>query len=209
MNSSKILKISEFRSSNSLEKLIVHKIERNSQNERKRKENSPPLIILPTDTVYGLCCLLGDEWRIYEVKKRPSGKPLSLFESNFERCENLVYNLPSRSLLEEIWPGKLTLILRPRENFRQTRFGSKNRSIALRIPNCSLIRNIIDKCGEPLVQTSANLSGLKDPDCIEDLQEIEDKVDLIVDNGHLGSNHLPSTIFDLTNIGRFKVLRRG
>ncbi len=158
-------------------------------------------IIFPTDTVYGVACLLDDKVgieKIYNMKKRDHGKPIAVLVSSVNEVENIgIINDNIRSLYK-YWPGALTIIVNRKNS---------NNTIALRIPNSSISLDILSYFG-PMHTTSVNYSGEKE---INDINEIYDKFHkycdyLVIDKQEFSS--IPSTIVDCTN-DEYKVIRQG
>lgn len=84
------------------------------------------LIIFPTDTVYGIGTNAYNEEackKIYEIKGRPSCKPLSILISDISMIEDLVENISptEQKIIEKFWPGPLTMKFKKRKGqFYQT-----------------------------------------------------------------------------------------
>ena len=79
------------------------------------------LVAVPTETVYGLAGNGLDEAavnNIYEVKGRPTVKPLSLMVSGADAMDSYCLDVPqqARILAEKFWPGPLTIILKAKSD---------------------------------------------------------------------------------------------
>jgi L-threonylcarbamoyladenylate synthase len=128
----------------------------------------------PTDTLYGIGCLaLAPQSckKLFEIKGRPSGKPLPIFVHSVEEARRWTHWTPtSERLAEKHWPGALTMVLEPTEEGKQLLSPGAD-SLALRIPNHSLLLDLLRKTGEPWATTSANMSGgeppLNEPELLE------------------------------------------
>ncbi|MCB1118716.1 MAG: L-threonylcarbamoyladenylate synthase [Chlamydiia bacterium] len=110
------------------------------------------VIALPTDTVWGLAALPSSQHKIYQLKGRPSEKPLITLISSYDQLPPLPPG--TRSLIDKYWPGALTII--PHDK-------------GYRMPNHPLLLDLIAQTG-PIVATSANLSDtppLETPTAIE------------------------------------------
>ncbi len=148
------------------------------------------VVVLPTDTVYGLAARadLSDAVRIiYKLKARSSGKLLPVCVTGVEQAAYICNISPlARQLMSEFWPGPLTLVVPSRKAAG---------TLALRCPNVGWVRAFADSgFDNPLVLTSANISGEKPPDLVSDIRRIlAEQVDLILDGGRALS-HQPSTI---------------
>lgn len=162
-------------------------------------------MVLPSDTVYGLCGDPNSEAvarEIYRLKHRPAEQPLALLAADAETLLELVPELP-RALL----PGPYTVVLpNPAERFRWLT-GSSPATIGVRIPQLpDATAKVLAEVG-PVVATSANLHGGRETRTLEDLpSEIRAGVGALVDGGELPGT--PSTVLDLTR-AEPRVLREG
>ena len=148
-------------------------------------------VILPTDTVYGLCALPEHEAVLYELKGRDRSKPVALLAANVDALLVAVSGL-DRSVLERYLPGPYTLVFE---------------TVGVRVPDLPPpAAEVIREVGV-VAATSANLSGGPDPGRVEDVpEEIRAACGAIVDVGELPG--IPSTVVDLTGPGP-RVLRQG
>jgi L-threonylcarbamoyladenylate synthase len=148
-------------------------------------------VILPTDTVYGLCALRGHEDVLYELKGRDRSKPVALLAADVDALVAAVPGL-DRALLERYLPGPFTLI-----------FGD----VGVRVPELPpAAAEVVREVGV-VAATSANASGGPDPRRLEDVpEEIRAACGAIVNAGELPG--VPSTVVDLTS-GEPRVLRQG
>ena len=117
----------------------------------------------PTETFYGLgaVCSSGKAVRrIYRLKARDAGKPLSLIVSGLDMIETLAFDpLPIfHRLAGEFWPGPLTLVLKASPLF-PARLAGPGHTIGVRIPSVPWLRRLVAKVGLPITATSANTSG--------------------------------------------------
>ncbi|MDC4181704.1 L-threonylcarbamoyladenylate synthase [Mycoplasma bradburyae] len=150
--------------------------------------NNNKLVILPTDTVFGVVCKSKE--KIYHLKQRDLNKKLIYFCSDIEQID--IKNKMFVDLAKQFWPGKLTIVFN-KESYR--------------IPNCSKILKILKKTGK-FYSSSANISNLNPYQNWEDY--LNDKYfnqinDLILIKGKTESEQ-GSTIYNLdTN----EILRNG
>jgi L-threonylcarbamoyladenylate synthase len=116
------------------------------------------LVVLPTDTVYGIAAhpALPDAIaRVYAVKERPAEKALPLLVASADQAATLVDVTPlAARLMAAFWPGGLTLVLRAREGAD---------TLAVRMPDHPVPRALVTALGASLATTSANRSG--QPSC--------------------------------------------
>jgi L-threonylcarbamoyladenylate synthase len=169
------------------------------------------LVLLPTDTVYGLCADARNERavrRIAEVKGRPEAMPMALLASDVDTILAAVPELrASEKLLVALLPGAYTLVLpNPAERFEWLA-GANPQAIGIRVPNLpALARAVLDQVAL-VAATSANLHGQPDPARLEDIpEEIAGAVAALVDAGELPGS--PSTVVALTG-SQPRVLREG
>jgi len=173
------------------------------------------LLIFPTDTVYGLGCSAFHEEaleRVFFMKERPAGKPLPVLVSGLEQVIDwdLIIgpvSLMAREIIQEFWPGALTLIFPASDRIPDLITGGTE-TIGLRMPKCQLLLDLITRTRIPLVATSVNISGmpaLQEMDRL--IAEWAPKVDLILDGGPVRGG-VASTVLDLT-VHPPKLLREG
>lgn len=170
------------------------------------------IIVYPTETFYALGAAAdaaaGIE-KIYRLKERDRGKPLSVVVAELGTAESCAEFLPAvfGRLAGEFWPGPLTLIVKARAGFPPALLGPGG-SIAMRVPGSAWLRELLANFGRPVTATSANISGDAEISRGADaIRLFEGKVDLIVDGGDTPGG-LPSTIVDLTRVPP-RVIRAG
>ncbi len=148
-------------------------------------------VILPTDTVYGLCALPEHEDVLYGIKGRDRSKPVALLAAEIDALVAAVPGLDP-SVLERYLPGPYTLVVG---------------KVGVRVPNLPPAAAEVVRAVGLVAATSANLSGGPDPRRVEDVPaEIRAACGAIVDAGELPG--VPSTVIDLTG-AEPRVLRQG
>jgi tRNA threonylcarbamoyl adenosine modification protein (Sua5/YciO/YrdC/YwlC family) len=148
-------------------------------------------VILPTDTVYGLCALPEHEDVLFELKGRDRSKPVALLAAEVEALVAAVPGLDP-SLLERYLPGPYTLVVG---------------AVGVRVPVLPPAAAEVVRAVGVVAATSANLSGRPDPRRVEDVpEEIRAACGAIVDTGELPG--VPSTVIDLTG-DEPRVIREG
>ena len=120
------------------------------------------LVILPTDTVYGIGCNAADAAaveRLLAAKGRGRQMPPPVLVSDPADLTGLVAQVPeaARALMEAFWPGALTLILEADETLTWD-LGETGGTLAVRMPAHELTLNLLRRSG-PLAVTSANPTG--------------------------------------------------
>lgn len=147
------------------------------------------LVVIPTETVYGLAANALDPQAvlgIYAAKNRPADNPLIVHVSSVDMAKEYAAEWPraAQKLADAFWPGPLTMILPKRENIppEVTCGGS---SVAIRFPSHPVARAVIEESGLPLAAPSANRSGSPSPTCADHVvHDLNGLVDLIIDGGH-------------------------
>ena len=169
-------------------------------------------VLLPTDTVYGLCTTPyrdGPAWRVYRLKRRPETQPTALLARDVDMLLECLPELRGRIgvVARALLPGPYTLVLpNPARRFRWLT-GSRVDAIGVRVPELPApTRAVLDAVGAVLA-TSANLSGGPDPATLDEVpEEIRSACAAEVDAGRLPGT--PSTVIDLTG-SEPRVLREG
>jgi len=170
------------------------------------------VVLLPTETVFGLACLAIDPIsinKIYAIKGRDFNKPLAVCIANLEQAETLgVFNDAARKIAHKYWPGSVTIILKAKPNTGldpRCLSGHKNsETVALRCPAISWR----DHLKTPLALTSANRSG--EADCVDHasaLALLGSEVDAHLETMTSLSGQ-PSTIISVDEIG-CHIIRQG
>ena len=166
------------------------------------------VVVIPTDTVYGLACDPSNTAavsRIYAIKRRPDGLELTLLAASLADLEGDVDLSPAaRTLAAAYWPGALSIIntLKSRR-WAIPRDGS---TLSVRVPAHPLVLELLRRTG-PLATTSANRHGEPTADTAAAVTAaLGAEVDAVVDGGR--SAGLASTIIDCTTTTP-RVLRDG
>lgn len=167
------------------------------------------LVVLPTDTVYGLAANLRVPeavQAIFTAKQRPLEKPLPVLGADLEQLSSIaLFDDRARALGARFWPGPLTLILPRADGFDVDLGGDERRTIGVRVPKEPRALEILRQSG-PLAVTSANRSGTKEAVTIEEARAVfGDDVAAYVDGGRCVG--VPSTIVFL--VGERRLLREG
>jgi tRNA threonylcarbamoyl adenosine modification protein (Sua5/YciO/YrdC/YwlC family) len=169
------------------------------------------LVVLPTDTVYGLCAPAHDltaVGRIDKLKKRPS-QAIALVAASTEALIDCIPELRAgwQGVLDEVLPGAYTLVL-PNPKRRLPRLSpGREETIGVRVPELpEPAREVLTLFGV-VAASSANHHHAPDPRSIEDVpEEMRAAVAVVIDAGELPG--VPSTVIDLTG-AEPRVLREG
>ncbi|WP_224769508.1 L-threonylcarbamoyladenylate synthase [Nocardioides ochotonae] len=169
------------------------------------------LIVLPTDTVYGIGADAFDPAAVaglLAAKGRGREMPPPVLVSSATTLDALATRVPAwaRALVEEFWPGPLTLVCHQQTSL-QWDLGDTRGTVAVRMPDHPVALAILERTG-PLAVSSANTTGLPaatDADAAEEM--LGTSVAVVVDAGSSPGTEA-STIIDATG-ERGRVLRRG
>lgn len=157
------------------------------------------VVLLPTDTVYGLAVIPNDEDAISELfalKARPQNVNLPIMVASKTDLEklNLKFEPSSLKLLHSHYmPGALTLVMGFASDERLPWLEGRD-EIAIRIPNDKRLLQVLEITG-PLLVTSANRHGNPTATAVEEiLADLDGEPDLVVDGGKV--EIVPSTIIN-------------
>ncbi len=169
------------------------------------------LIVIPTDTVYGIGADAFDADAVKDLLKakgRGRDMPPPILVSSATTVDALAADLPgyARALIEEFWPGPLTLVCRQQPSL-QWDLGDTRGTVAIRMPDHDVALAVLERTG-PLAVSSANKTGqpaATDADAV--LEMLGEDVAVVVDAGTSPGGQ-SSTIIDVTG-PQGRVLRRG
>lgn len=118
------------------------------------------LIAYPTETVYGFGSLVRDDavTALAALKARDPSKPFLLLIREAADIPELEWTPSARRLAERFWPGALTLALRVQGGF-PSRILSSEGAVAVRATPHAGLRSLLERLGEPITSSSANLPG--------------------------------------------------
>lgn len=178
-------------------------------NTAKKILEKDGVIIFPTDTVYGIGCNPYSTkaiQRIYQIKKRDETKPFPILGYSKDELNKIVFfDEKSSRLIDKFWPGKLTLVLKLKDQKLKETMGLSDK-VAVRVPNNKCVLSLLKEC-KLLIGTSANTSGtsslIDSKDCNQELSNY----DILIDYGRIQSDG-ESTIIEINN-GELNVIRIG
>jgi len=164
------------------------------------------LVVVPTDTVYGLACRPDQEEPVRALsllKRRSPGQPIALVAAGVDALVELIPELPLRGLVA----GPFTLVVANPERRLPWLTGARPDTIGVRIPVVTgPAAEVLAGIGV-IAATSANVHGAADPNRLSDVStEILEGVGAALDGGDLPGR--PSTVIDLTG-PEPRVLREG
>lgn len=171
------------------------------------------VVLLPTDTLYGLGADPFSEQGIaavYRLKRREPGKPLPVLLADAGQVGRFASSFPAewRTLAGRFWPGPLTLLF-PALPELPGGVRSADGKVALRVPGSALCRSVLAAAGGALTGTSANAAGSAgtgNPEAA--LAGLSGGVDWFVNAGTLPFSAV-STLLDRDGSGRVREVRAG
>ncbi|MCB0941064.1 MAG: threonylcarbamoyl-AMP synthase [Mycobacterium sp.] len=159
------------------------------------------LVVMPTDTVYGLGADAFDSGAVtglLAAKGRGRDMPVGVLVGSWHTIEGLVYTVPhsARELIRAFWPGALSLVVQQAPSL-QWDLGDARGTVMLRMPLHPVAIELLREVG-PMAVSSANISGRPAATTAEEAQhQLGDLVDVYLDAGPSGAQ-TASTIVDLT-----------
>jgi tRNA threonylcarbamoyl adenosine modification protein (Sua5/YciO/YrdC/YwlC family) len=169
------------------------------------------LVVLPTDTVYGLGADAFDPAavrRLLDAKGRGREMPPPVLVGSAATLDALASAVPAwvRVLVEHYWPGPLTVVVREQSSL-QWDLGDTRGTVAVRMPHDPVALELLGRTG-PLAVSSANTTGQPAAtDADQAAAMLADRVSVILDGGPTADDR-PSTIVDCT-AARPRLLRAG
>lgn len=161
------------------------------------------VVAIPTETVYGLAASAYNDdalSRVFSAKGRPQDNPLIVHISSLDMLSEVASDIPKEAekLAEAFWPGPLTLVLKKSEKVAQSVSKGLN-TVAVRMPENKVARDIIEQSGLPLAAPSANISGSPSPTTADHvLADLDGRIDAVVMSGS-SSVGVESTVVTLSS----------
>lgn len=169
------------------------------------------LIIIPTETVYGICCDAFNERavkKLFKIKKRPKTKPLQILISNIKDIKNIAQKIPFKlkKIMKKCWPGPTTIVVKKKKIIPNIVTGGLN-TVGIRIPNHPIAIQLIKAFGHPIAASSANISGKKPPRTARQaVKSLKKGFALAIDCG-ISKIGKPSKVLDASH-NKIKTLRK-
>ena len=168
------------------------------------------VLAVPTDSFYALSVSPFNEMaleRLMHIKGERSHKPFPVLVGDPSQLDQLTDDIPdvARTLMENFWPGLLTLILKARSTLSPILTAGQG-TVGIRQPNDPRVCELMTHIG-PLTGTSANRSGQPPAQSAEDVMEqLGSMVDWVLDGGPSPGGQ-PSTVLQLQP--ELRIIRQG
>ncbi|WP_020417784.1 L-threonylcarbamoyladenylate synthase [Amycolatopsis sp. ATCC 39116] len=159
------------------------------------------LVVLPTDTVYGIGADAFDSAAVralLRAKNRGPDLPVGVLVGSWSTVDGLVLGVPpqARALIEAFWPGDLSIVLPHAPSLRWD-LGTTRGTVMLRMPLHPVALELLRDVG-PMAVSSANVAGRSPASSAQEAQEqLGESVSVYLDGGPSGQP-VPSSIVDLT-----------
>ncbi len=174
------------------------------------------VVAIPTDTVYGLAAAIDRPDavdRLYKLKSRPHEKAIPVLLADEAALDQVAATVPhhARVLMERFWPGALTVVVPARSSLPAevtSVAANGTRTVAVRVPDHPIARDILAAAGGALAVTSANRSG--EPPALDAraVMNLGDSApDVVVDGGPAPLREASTVV--LAVAGEIRVVRKG
>ena len=168
--------------------------------------NNGEIIVIPTDTIYGVGVKADNKKAIRDLMKIKGRKNnIPILVSDIQSALKLFNNLPMKlkNLANKYWPGALTIVYEAKNDKYLT---NSNGTIAVRVPNNKITKMILEKTG-PMAVSSANKIGEKEPENMSQAL-FSDKISMLVKDKEIKKKNRASTIVTFED-NKIKILRQG
>lgn len=146
------------------------------------------IVVFPTETVYGIGTNALNEnsiKKLYEIKKRPLNKPISLLVNNMDMVNQIAKDISKKEyeLMEKFFPGPFTIILKKKDIVPNILTADTD-TVGVRMPDNEIAKKLIEYAGVPIATSSANISGENNETNLKNLiKKFNGKIDCFVDGG--------------------------
>ena len=174
--------------------------------------NKGEIVIIPTDTIFGIACSIYNEnsiKKIFEIKQRPLTLPLSIAIKNKDYFNIVAKEISknAQKVIDKYFPGQVTIVLKKTDIISDLITANQD-YVGIRIPDDKNLQYILNNIDFPIVLTSANIHNYPNCGSVEEVnKQIGDKVNYILD-GKINENKLGSTIVKFEN-NEMTILRKG
>ena len=172
--------------------------------------NNGGIILYPTETIWAIGCksiLKNSVKRVYDIKKRPYNMPLINLIDDINNISNYVENLNVKDFDIIKKNDSPPTIIYPNCKSKYRFLANDLNEISFRVTPINELKEIINKLDSPIISSSANISGGKFPESLNNISEsIINSVDLIL-NFEVKSSGTPSEVIKINN-GKIEYLRK-
>nr|KAF6313906.1 hypothetical protein mPipKuh1_008759 [Pipistrellus kuhlii] len=158
------------------------------------KQHSGSLVVIPTDTLYGLACLVRSSMvldAVYHLKGCSEAKLLAVCLGHVVDVYRCCHVKIPEGLLKDLLPGPVTLVTERLEELSKD-LNPFTSPVGIWIPDHALMQDLAQMFGEPLALTSANFSSQPTSLNVEEFQDLWPPLSLVIDGGPMGMARAPS-----------------
>jgi len=171
------------------------------------------VILYPTDTIWGIGCDATNTkavQRIYKIKERDDSKSMIILLDSVDKLKEYIKDVPPIAYdLISNSASPLTIVYNEAKNISKKLIADDG-TIAIRIVKGRYTARVIKNLGQPLVSTSANISGQPTAGTFNQIsEELKNQVDYVVQHFRTQTRTIrPSTIIKIEEDGKFTILRQ-
>lgn len=169
------------------------------------------ILLYPTDTIWGLGCDATNEEavaRLFELKQRPTSKAMISLVDSMETLRRYVKAVPSDAEREMTQSERPTTVIFPHPFGISSKLMAPDGSAAFRIPNAEYVSELCRRLGNPIVSSSANISGAPAPSKFDDISdEIRDLADYLCLTGRDAGSTKASRILKIEESDTLTIIR--
>lgn len=162
--------------------------------------NKGGIIIYPTDTVYGIGCLINfpnSIERVFEIKQRPKTNPVLIMVKDLEMLKKYAeISLEEEKMLKKNIKKTVSFVIPIKKEKIPGIINNNGDTVGIRFPNVRFLEKLFKEIKYPLITTSANISGKPYPRKFKEIdKEILKRVDLAIKGKNLSGK--PSKVVDI------------
>ncbi len=187
----------------------------NSLNEALEILHNGGVIAYPTETFYGIGASIFNInaiERIYKIKERSKSQALPLIVRDYEQVLEIAHlDTDKANSLQDLtslfWPTSLSFLVKARKNISPLITADTGKIVVRQSPH-SICQELVTALNAPIISTSANKSGEKPAQCIEEISK-DLNIDAILQAGEKPQGGLPSTILEILPKRKVRLIRQG
>jgi len=162
--------------------------------------NKGGIIVYPTDTVYGIGCLINfpnSIEKVFEIKQRSKTNPVLIMVRDLETLKEYTeFNLQEEKVILKNIKKPVSFVIPTKKGKIPGIINANGNTVGVRFPNTRFLKKLFKEIQHPLITTSANISGEPFPRRFKEINEgILKKVDLTIKGRNLSGK--PSKLIDL------------
>lgn len=172
------------------------------------------IVIYPTDTIYGIGCDIFKPKTVERIMQilgdKKKNSAMTFICSDLIHLSDYTRPLPNNvfKVMKKVLPGPYTFILEASNNVPKL-LQSNKKTVGIRVPDNSIVREIVRQLGHPILSTSVKdddevIEYTTDPELIHD--RYGDMVDIVIDGGY--GDNVPSTVVNCMG-GEIEIVREG